>query len=471
MNNKLYAFLPVVAALTLAGCGSSSKEEPSPVVTEKPTPVIPPALKSIELKTVFEGCAGEEPKSNVNIVFHDALGAVVGQGASNAEGIFKGDIPAEAKHISIVDIDIKEGLQIKDGLQINGEVVTHMDIEDGLNLGTVSLHVPKSYQGCDVPAVSPCIELRVDYTEIQSVYPDYTVVNQRGNILGLHNSDNLDSVPGFTEIQSCGEHDAFQFALVSPDGTVAKAASVKPSQYFTSLTVKLVAEDFIYEGVAVDMANSEFEGESSITSYQKEEVDLEGAYPYKTIFSASTTAMQFIFPGLAEYHQYRAYLDEDIEIGEYAISSRHFSRSTITESGQFDFEAPIPLTNSIAADFLLGNVNNSFSFDYDFSNLDDRLRVVNWNFFPTNAAGESFEWSILSDTSGTIPEFQFGTLLDINSADFAVMENFEIMLWSHPNGPDGFKAYREFIRQHKYADFGKAEYKSFVQAMYSFRKL
>ncbi|KID58487.1 hypothetical protein JF50_07470 [Pseudoalteromonas luteoviolacea] len=465
MKNKLYALLPVVTALTLAGCGSSSKDAPSPVVTEKPTPVIPPALKSIELKTVFEGCAGEKPKSNVNIVFHDALGAVVGQGTSNSEGVFKGDIPADAKHISIVDTDIKEGLQI------NGEVVTHMDIEDGLNLGTVSFNVPKSYQGCDVPAVSPCIKLRVDYTEIQSAYPHHTVVSQRGNILGTHNPDHLDTVPGLTDIQSCGEHDVFQFALVSPDGTVAKAASVKPSQYLTPLTVKLVAEDFIYEGVAVDTANSEFKGESSITSYQKEEVDLEGAYPYKTIFSASTTAMQFIFPDLADYHQYRAYLDEDIEIGEYKISRRHSSRSTITESGQFDFEAPITLTKSIEADFLLGNVNNSFSFDYDFSNLDDRLRVVNWYFSPTNAAGESIQWRILSDTSGTIPEFQFGTLLDINSADFAAMENFEIMLWSHPHGPEGFKAYREFIRQHKYADFDKAEYKSFVQAIYSFRKL
>ncbi|AOT09121.1 hypothetical protein [Pseudoalteromonas luteoviolacea] len=470
MKNNISVLLPVVAALSLAGCGSSSKDEGNPAVVEKPTPVIPPVSKKIELKTVFEGCAGEEPKSNVNIVFHDALGAVVAQGASNAEGIFEGSIPADAKHISIVDTDIKESLHYQ------GRVVTHMDIEDGLNLGKFNLSAPEAYQGCDVPAVSPCFALRVDYTEIKSVYPNHSVISQQGDILDLHKPENLVSVPGHTEIQSCDDHEAFQFALVSPDGTVAKAARVKPSQYITPLTVELKREDFIYDGVAVDTSHFEFGGDNShpelggdtsIMSYVK--VDRE-IFPYDRVFSASTTAMQFIFPDLAESHHYRAVLSEQIEINDYSVYTVHSSRSTITDTGQLHFEVPIALAKSIDAEFLSGSLNNSFSFDFDFSNLDERLQTVNWAFYPKNDAGEVIRWSIASDKSGTIPRFQFGEQLDISGADFSALQDFEITLWGHPYGPNGFKAYREF-RSNVAIDFDRPEYKSFVQARYIFTKL
>ncbi|MCF6437847.1 hypothetical protein L1077_00130 [Pseudoalteromonas luteoviolacea] len=461
MKSGLFVLLPVVAALGLAGCGSSSKDRTDPVVTEKPNPVTPPALKSIELKTVFNGCAGEEPKPNVNIVFHDAEGAVVAEATSNEDGIFKESIPTNAKHISIVDLDVK------DRLVYGSKVVTHMDIEDGLNLGTISVSAPQAYQNCTAPTVSSCRTLRVDYTEIESTYPNYSVITQRGHILGLPISDHLVAGPGLSEIENCTGDDVFRFALVSPDGSIAKAAQVEPSHYITPLTIELVAEDFIYDGVPVDNEEDDFAGNASIVSYKKTQ---ESDQPYDVTFSVSTTAMQFIFPDLADAHQYRARWDEEVTVGEYTVDRYYASRSSITETGQLEFEPPTHYTKGIEAGFLSGNMNNSFSFDYDFSNLDDRFHAVSWYLNPTDSAGESVNWNVVSDTSGTIPAFQFGELLDINSAEFSAMQSFEIAIFGHPHAPQGFKDYREFRQSSRFVDFDREEYKSFVQAVYFFEK-
>ncbi|KZN67089.1 hypothetical protein [Pseudoalteromonas luteoviolacea] len=443
------SLLSAAIILSLGGCGGSSSDNKSENNPLTPT-VEKVAEKTIQLKTAYRGCEKDEVQPNIDIVFHNANGEVVATAKTDAEGKYTGTVPEAAKHVSAIGAGA--------GADTN-KVFTFMEIDEGVNLGTIYFARPGSHPTCPIESDYSCDTVDVDLSELAAVYPGYQLVDE--NRVLEHALSNSSHTIGVPKCESNGTH---HFALVSPSGDEAVAARVPVKNVsFDSLK----SEAFTHEGIKVSTKSYISDGSARIMSLEPEGSN--GAYDMG--FFVPEDYMPFVFPSLESTFNYRISRHEDLYTGssDFNTSSYIVSRTVIADDGTVDVELPVNVNHDFGSTFFAGNVNNNFNFSYDFSHVDKRLHMLRLNFDFTTTNGQSVGWEVQGNVAGTLPDFQFGDALDFGGADFSALKEFSILLWAHPHAPQGLNDYRSFLASKEGVfRFSLPEYQSYTSISYLF---
>ncbi|KID58486.1 hypothetical protein JF50_07465 [Pseudoalteromonas luteoviolacea] len=438
INNK-YTLVSATVLLALSGCGSSDKDNLDIVIPPAPPS---PEINQVALKTVYDGCNGDERFPNVDIVFHDASGGVVSTHTSDANGEFKSAIPDQAVHLSVVE---PRGEQPQSRM-----IRTFMDIDGDVNLGSILFIRPDNAPSCSF--VSPtCSSVSLDTSKLDVAYEGYKLVTSEGNtrILGQADS-NMYPIT----LNVCNDQDNYHVALISPDSTSAQAA--KLSNLALDKQVHLQADDFVYSGVAVSDPGLENLHYSNISTFAAPEFE-------QPIFSK----IQFIFPELGAFRFYDAGRRSNVTINtdRYFIYSGSMSR--IDETGQIQLEAPIEIDDA-PLDMLMSF--NSLQYSYDFAHMDERINEVLWNIRFTDAASDRYDWRISGDLAGSVPSFEFGQLLNQNSLELSKLSGIRLVLSGLPEISTDLNTYRTRLAdmtKEGYLDHSHVEAQSYIYKYYS----
>ncbi|MBQ4877134.1 hypothetical protein J8M21_07910 [Pseudoalteromonas luteoviolacea] len=449
--NLKHAFITSAIVMALSGCSSSDDD------TVRVVPVEPTSdLGSVSLKAVFGGCATADSHTDIEIIFHDKSGAVVATANPDENGAYQGDIPENAKHVSVVDTVVRE-----DSRTLR-KVYTHMDISGDVSLGTMVFDSP---QECSVAAVIPCQTYFVDVEDAAVTYPDYKMLTKDLDSTFLNYEYKAPLGEPLKKAHLCRSEKYIPFAVVSDDKEIVKLARVEPNTDANTGVFQLLAEDFSYDGVAVTVPELDDGANVVITSYMKGKQETGG---YDLLFNMPASTAHVIFPDLADYSQYSAQVGDDIDLDAFQLILTSYSESTISSKGEVSFTDLIELDNDLGQAFLSGHDSSNFSFSYDFSALDDRLKLVDWQFSFSSSEGESYQWHITGGTAGNIPEFQFGNAFTLESIEFNALPSFQISLSAYPKGPAALNDYRTFLATQDKDDFSKAENQSYIQVDYKF---
>ncbi|KZN45159.1 hypothetical protein [Pseudoalteromonas luteoviolacea] len=445
-SKKLYrSLISTTVLFFLSGCGGSSADS-TPENNSLSSIIEKAADKSVQLEAVYPGCEKLEAQPNTDIIFHNANGEVVTTYQTDANGLFKGSIPENAKHLSAVNSDGKYS-----------QIFTYMDISEGVNLGRITFSRPSSQPSC--PTERVCDQVNIDVSEIGGMYPGYTLYN--GSLIAV---DALSGDRKTIEVSRCESDEPFYFAVVSPSGDEAFAAKV-PVNSMSSLSLK--SEEFRHAGVRVSTQSYSGDGSERILIVDPTGID----DSYNDAFFALEVDMPYIFPSLAASNNYRVSQSDHFDLGpnEFQVHSYSNSRSVISNDGTVDVEVPVTLNRDAATAFVAGGANGSFSFTYDFSDLDSRLHRLTLQFDFTTTNKQSVDWFIDSDVAGTLPEFQFGDAIDLGEADFSALDSFSMSLWGHPHAPQALNEYRTFVSSKQDVfRLSLPEYKSYVFVYYRF---
>ncbi|MBQ4877132.1 hypothetical protein J8M21_07900 [Pseudoalteromonas luteoviolacea] len=438
INNK-YALVSATVLLALSGCGSSDKDNQDIVIP--PAPPLP-EVNQVALKTVYDGCNGDERFPNVDIVFHDASGGVVSTHTSDANGEFKSAIPDQAVHLSVVE---------PRGEQPQSRVIrTFMDIDGDVNLGSILFIRPENAPSCSL--VRPkCGSVSLDSSKLDVAYEGYTLITGEGNtrILGQ-----ADSSPYPITLNVCDDQDNYHVALISPDSTSAQAAQLSNLAYGEQ--VYLQADDFVYSGVAVSDPGLENLHDSDISTFAAPGFE-------QPVFSE----ISFIFPELEAFRFYNAGRRSNVTVNNdrYFIYSGSVSR--IDETGQIQLEAPIEI-DSTPLDMLMSF--NSLQYSYDFTHMDDRINEVIWTIKFTDVASDLYNWRISGGLAGSVPSFEFGQLLNQNSLELSKFSHISLVLSGLPDISTDLNTYRTRVAdmtKEGYMDHTHLEAQSYIYKHYS----
>ncbi|KZN60583.1 hypothetical protein N473_24155 [Pseudoalteromonas luteoviolacea CPMOR-1] len=437
INNK-YTLVSAAVLLVLSGCGSSSKDN-----QYKDTPPSPPLpeVNQVALKTVYDGCNGDERLPNVDIVFHDASGGVVSTHKSDANGEFKGAIPDQAVHLSVVEPRYAQPQ--------NRMIRTFMDIDGDVNLGSILFIRPDNAPSCSF--VSPtCSSVSLETSKLDVAYKGYKLITSEGNtrILGQADS-NMYPIT----LNVCDDQDNYHVALISPDSASAQAA--KLSDLAPNEQRYLQGDDFAYAGVAVNIPDLENLHHSNISTFAAPGFE-------QPIFSK----IPFIFPELEAFRFYDAGITTDVTINtdRYFIYSGSMSR--IDETGQVQLEAPIEIDDT-PLDMLM--TFNSLQYSYDFAHLDERINEVLWKIQFTDVASDLYDWRISGDLAGSVPSFEFGQVLNQNSLELSKLSHIRLVFSGLPEISTDLNTYRTRVAdmtKEGYMDHTQIEAQSYIYKHY-----
>ncbi|MBQ4814347.1 hypothetical protein J8M20_23485 [Pseudoalteromonas luteoviolacea] len=440
------SLLSAAIILSLSGCGGSSSDNSS---TNSPiTPTVEKVVeKTIQLETVYRGCENDEAMPNIDIVFHNANGEVVAIAKTDVEGKYTGKVPETAKHVSAIE----------SGAQTN-QVFTYMEISEGVNLGKIYFEKPSSLPLCPSEIGRSCESMDVDVTDLAAMYSGYKLVNSNGYTI-----TELGGFRSSVDLTYCEGEEFSYLAVVSPSGDEAVAAKVSAEDIKLQ---RLKNDAFTHEGIKISTPmhlDYDSMGIYSLTDGSS------GQRKYEEVFFTFDDTLPFIFPSLAKYNNYRLSNVEQLNLGNNDFRSRvyTYSRSMIANDGTVDLELPVAVDHDLGAAFFAGNANNSFEITYDFSHLDNRLNMLRWSFDFTTTHEQSVQWSIQSDVVGTLPDLQFGDVLDFGGADFSALQSFRITLSGHPHAPQNLNDYRAFLSGKDF-DYSLPEYKSYINISYHF---
>ncbi|MDK1289357.1 hypothetical protein [Pseudoalteromonas umbrosa] len=446
-----HAFVTSAMLMALSGCNSSDDD------TVKVTPIVPaPELGSVTLNAVFGGCSTADSQTDIEIIFHDENGAVVATTNPDENGNFQGDIPEDAKHVSVVDISERE-----DSSTLR-KVYTHMDISGDVNLGSMVFDSP---QECSAITVIPCQTYLVDVEDAALTYPDYKMLTKGLDSTFLNYAYKAPLGESLKKAHLCRDEKHIPFAVVSGDKEIVKLAHVEPNADANTQVFQLLAENFSYDGVAVSTPNLDDDADIVIASYTKGKQEDDS---YHLLFNMPALTANAIFPDLVDYSQYTVKVGDNTDLDLFQLMRSSYSESAISSEGEVSFTTPVGLDNDLGQAFLSGHNSNSFSFSYDFSALDDRLKLVDWQFSFSSSEGQSYQWHISGETAGKIPEFQFGNAFTLDSIEFNELSSFQISLMAYPQAPTSLNDYRTFLATQDKNDFSKAENQSYIQFDYKF---
>ncbi|KID58488.1 hypothetical protein JF50_07475 [Pseudoalteromonas luteoviolacea] len=448
LNN---AFVTSAVLMMLSGCGSSDDNQ---VVV---SPVVPvPELGSVTLNAVFGGCATADSKTDIEIIFHDENGGVVATANPDENGAYQGDIPENAKHISVVDTIAREDSRML------RKIYTHMHISGDVNLGTMVFDSP---QECSAITAIPCHSYFVDVRDAELTYPDYKILTKGLDSTFLNYAYTKPLVDSLHDAHLCRDEKLIPFLAVSGDKEIAKLARVEPNTDANTGMFQLLAEDFSYDGLAVTAPELDEGADIVIASYiqGKQEGD-----SYKLLFNMPAMTANVIFPDLADYSQYSVKVSDDTDLDIFQLIRTSSSKSAISSEGEVNFTELVELDNGLGQALLSSHDSSSFNFSYDFSVLDDRLKLADWQFVFSSSEGVSYQWHITGDTEGSIPEFQFGNAFTLGSVELNGLSSFQISLSGYPKGPTALNEYRTFLATQDKDDFSKAENQSYIQFDYKF---
>ncbi|KZN60581.1 hypothetical protein N473_24145 [Pseudoalteromonas luteoviolacea CPMOR-1] len=446
-----HAFVTSAILMALSGCGSSDND------TVRVVPVEPtPDLGSVSLTAVFGGCATADSQTDIEIIFHDESGAVVATANPDENGAYQGDIPENAKHISVVDTIAREDSRTP------RKIYTHMDISGDVNLGTMVFDSP---QECSAAAVIPCQTYFVDVEDAAVAYPDYMMVTKGLDSTFLNYAYKAPLGESLKKAHLCQGEKYIPFAVVSDDKEIVKLAHVEPNVDANIGVFQLLAEDFSHDGVAITAPELDEGADIVIAFYIKGKQETAG---YELLFNMPAFTASAIFPELADYSLYSARVVDDIDLDVFQLIRTSYSESAISSEGEVSFTNLVELDNGLGQAFLSGHDSSNFSFSYDFSSLDDRLKLVDWQFSFLSSEGESYQWHITGGTAGNIPEFKFGSVFTSDSVEFNALSSFQISLSAYPKGPTALNDYRTFLATQDKDDFSKTENQSYIQFDYKF---
>ncbi|MCF6437851.1 hypothetical protein L1077_00150 [Pseudoalteromonas luteoviolacea] len=428
INNK-YALVSAAVLLALSGCGSSDKDNQDIVMP--PAPPLP-EVNQVALKTVYDGCNGDERYPNVDIVFHDASGGVVSTHTSDANGEFKSAIPDQAVHLSVVEPRSEQPQ--------NRVIRTFMDIGGDVNLGSILFIRPDNAPSCSL-VVPRCSSVSLDTSKLDVAYEGYTLITGEGDTRILGQADS--STYPIT-LSVCDDQDNYHVALISPDSTSAQAA--KLSNLALDEQVYLQADDFVYSGVAVSDPGLENLHHSDISTFaapgfEQPVFDIR-AFAASGVEQPVSSEISFIFPELEAFRFYNAGRRSNVTVNNerYFIYSGSVSR--IDETGQIQLEAPIEI-DSTPLDMLMSF--NSLQYSYDFTHMDERVNEVIWTIKFTDVASDLYNWRISGDLAGSVPSFEFGQLLNQNSLELSKFSHISLVLSGFPDISTDLNTYRSRV--------------------------
>ncbi|MBE0389903.1 hypothetical protein [Pseudoalteromonas luteoviolacea] len=419
------------SSTTPNGTGTSSDNNPQP--SEDNTEA---SEKSrVKLVTQRESCSGYEPVPNVEVLFHDEQGKVVAISKTPENGEFQAEIPDDALHISLIE-------PASEDLEEKRYIHTYQNIQGGVNLGKISFTKPdwfsKANNCIDTPvpeSQNSCQSYKLDVSELLSTYPNHKLQYERTKDLTL----SAEYVNGRNfNVSFCESDKSFNFIVSSQDGTQSIGAQFLPVAGQES--VKLLPEHFTHQGVKVaPPSGSSFAQNNGINAYQKNNLTGE----YHTVLAFKTDEINFIFPTMFESHHYRTQMTDAINLDTYSISMFSYLRSKIENSGHFD-SMPTDINFDTAKQFVLGDLNNSFSFSFDFSLLDERIKTSTWSFELFRMYKQPVYWQVNGGIKGHLPKFQFGDALDLEQIEFEKQTKFSVRLNGYAHMPEQLNEYRTY---------------------------
>ncbi|KID56748.1 hypothetical protein JF50_12625 [Pseudoalteromonas luteoviolacea] len=404
---------PILASIfALAGCGGSSSDpqDNNPVVTK------PDAQPTLTLNVKKRTECGLVAYPNASIVFHDDNGQVVASHSSDSSGYFSQQIPAGAKHASII------GMENNGGFENFRKIYTKLDISSGADFTTIEFQ--------DLSAYCKCKEIDVDLSALKVTHSRFRVSRSNGGDI----QDYQDVV------KVCGNDEKVYYTIDQPGYGSSLLAVIDLPEGVNTITVN--GSDFVHH--SADLSTSQFEQKSKV---YLSAVDKIGNHFFQDFdFSVEGGVNLKMYPtGFAEH-----------ELSNYQSILFHYEGLPVAISNgvtlRFDKvdqigELTFPIASTELAQQLtvaISSLEQGDAVSYDFTGLDTRIQSAAWEFsFDTSKY--PIKWHVSGALVSELPSFSFGdeTFLPAQNRP----DHSRVMLSGFDGAPASLSEYRRYVYQ------------------------
>ncbi|MDF2176914.1 hypothetical protein P2G88_01435 [Aliiglaciecola sp. CAU 1673] len=383
MELKHIALFGSLTVLVACGGGGGETAANAPVSGGGGATTPPPAPQLILETVQYNSCDIESPLADVDVVIHDAQGAIIKTLKTDSQGKLATDWPANAAHVTTVGKFI-----------YNSEETT--DINTVLNTGAVDLGIQR-YPNFDDSTGCNCHEVTLTTENLVGIYNEYKVLSD-GREVGVSNVSEL-----VREV--CGAEQEVDVLLKSPTGIEVLAGKVSVEG---QTRISLKPEDFTATGVPVNAwlgeepEYIEYAMWDSIT-HESDRMQWR-QYSYNGVSPDGI----HVFPALSDKTFLRFYssgwfMVEDVSV---RVNTNTIKRTDANgDAGEF-----LPITpNQTLSDslFQLGQGISEGGFsEYDFSGAYEDLGKLNIWYRAIHSTGGEIGWYIHAPTKGNIPDLR-----------------------------------------------------------------
>ncbi|KAF7781416.1 hypothetical protein PRUB_b0624 [Pseudoalteromonas rubra] len=404
-------FVAVSAALTLAACGGSSndnsvaskKQQPKPI-TSTPTPDKPAPVFSVTTRLIACPSGYMKEPAIAEVVFHNASGKAISSVTTGQDGKLTQALPENTHHVSLI------ANSANNNNHVPTQLVTLLDVTN-TDYGIIGfdLQLP-----CELPTKE------FDLSALAASQPDYYISGLIGDEMSLQ-----DPVTDITYIEAGSKNRIMHISNEDYSDVRGGLFSLEGEG-----PLELTDEAFDSPGVRVNLADLPLSKIDSInsrvllTSFNDSE-QLSVQY-----LTGPNYRHKYIFPELATKSYAYNSISKRAVLPGFDMFTRSATVHTIDDDGQPSETAPLLYDAALQNAFMqfaqsMAQQSNGNLFEYDFSNVDDRINMIGITLRWEDTANGEVKWEIRTKPQAAIPNFEFGTAIDTT---INTVESFELNL-------------------------------------------
>ncbi|OCQ22922.1 hypothetical protein A7985_02895 [Pseudoalteromonas luteoviolacea] len=420
---KKFFISPVVAglAISLSGCiDSSNDNKPQIRKAEKP--------KLSFTAQKYTRC-GIKDYAGTTIIFHDKAGQEIATFKSHDSAQFTQEIPTGAQHVSIIGENA-----VFESEKITG-VITALDISRGAKLSNVMFY--------DLTESCECRDVTADFTSLNSTHSAFYILDSYLYPI----SDDHD------DLKVCQNKRSAFYAIKLPgyDDVLATLRDIPADK--DELTFS--GSDFSHEGVKLDVSALPLNSRYTVRGIGESDQVI-----YSQSSSVSASERQaYTFPSITSENYITSFQSESAELGNLSFYTVSGGVSKIDDTGLVTSisipEQPMDMLETVS------NIFGRSTLEYDFSNVDSRLRLAHWRFEYQwiDSSVNRVDWEVQGSLKAEIPELSFGDFLTL--PEDRQTQSVKVVISGHQGAPTGLTEYRANIKDN--TDFVHSDKYHFVR--------
>ncbi|MEC4090698.1 hypothetical protein [Pseudoalteromonas rubra] len=403
-------FIAVSAALTLAACGGSSndnsiaskEQQTKPIITSTPTPDKPAPVFSVTA-TLGSACSNATTPTVAEVTFHNVSGKVISSAKTGVDGKLAQTLPENTHHVSLI-------AKSTNNEPMATQLFTLLDVAN-TDYGIIEFD---RQQTCDFP------RKEVDLSALSASQPDYYISGLLGDEMALH-----DALPDSTYIDAKSKNTILHISNEDYSDVRGGLFNLEGSD-----PLELTDEAFDSPGVRVNVVDLPLSQIDSVNS-RVLLASFDDSEQLSTQFLVGPNYRhKYIFPELATTSYAYNSISERAALPGFDMFTSSATVHSISDDGQPSETDPLLYDAALQNVFMqfaqsMAQQSNGNLFEYDFSDVDDRINLVAITLRWDDTINGEVKWEILSKPQAAIPTFEFGTSLNM-AVD--TVEGFELNL-------------------------------------------
>lgn len=400
-------FIAVGAALTLAACGGSSndnsvasKEQQPKPNTSKPTP---DPVFSVTARLVPSSCSNGTTPAVAEVVFHNASGKAISSVTTGQDGKLTQALPENTHHVSLI-------ANSANNQQMPTQLFTLLDVTNtDYGIITFDQQLP-----CQFP------RKEFDLSVLSASQPDYYISGLIGDEMSLQ-----DPVTDITYIEAASRNRILHISNEDYSDVRGGLFSLEGEG-----PLELTDEAFDSSGVRVNLADLPLSKIDSINSRVLLTSFNDSEQLSAQLIAGPNYRHKYIFPELATTSYAYNSISERAVLPGFDMFTSSATVHSIDDDGQPSDTAPLLYDAALQNAFMqfaqsMAQQSNGNLFQYDFSNVDDRINLIAITLRWEDTVNGKVKWEVLSKPQAAIPNFEFGNAIDTT---INTVESFELNL-------------------------------------------